>query len=454
MRKINFFLTFLLVVGLFLFLKGRDVKAFDCTNVSCQTGFHCSELWSGGYPNANSGKCIRNGSNPVVTGCHNDTECPTGFSCTDKVNVGYGELKGTCTNIDPMVTIPNGQIPHGTVYPNAPSATPTLLTQAATSTPPPAAGQIFSDVPPSHYAFTYIETLYRANISTGCGVSPLRFCPEENITRAQIAVFLLKAKHGSTYTPPPVGSTTSFGDVPITHWAAAWIKEFVIEGNSAGCSAGNFCPDDPVTRAQAAVFLLRSKNGSDYSPPAVGSSSGFTDVPITHFAAAFIKEIATEGITAGCGAGIFCPDSPITRAQAAVFIVRMFNITAVSTSPTLTPPINPNCVCSTDVCSSDCTFDKFSDVTYASSIKCSQDANVFASTPSTDDKNGWCQATLRTKGDVDGHDGITMADYYYYLAAVVGGKMPVWADADVDGDGQISTLDRAIIMKSLQTPIQ
>jgi S-layer homology domain len=81
-----------------------------------------------------------------------------------------------------------------------------------------------------------------------------------------------------------------------------------------------------VSRAQMAVFLLRAKNGGSYSPPAVGGSTGFGDVPTDYWAAAWIKQLVTEGITAGCGNGNYCPEAPVTRAQMAVFLVRTFNL--------------------------------------------------------------------------------------------------------------------------------
>jgi hypothetical protein len=75
-----------------------------------------------------------------------------------------------------------------------------------------------------------------------------------------MAVFLLRAKHGAAYLPPAVGSSTGFGDVPPAYWAAVWIKQLVTEGITAGCGNNNYCPDSPVTRAQMAVFLVRTFN--------------------------------------------------------------------------------------------------------------------------------------------------------------------------------------------------
>jgi hypothetical protein len=75
-----------------------------------------------------------------------------------------------------------------------------------------------------------------------------------------------------------------------------------------------------------AVFLLRSKYGASYAPPDVGTSSGFSDVPTSYWAAAWIKQLVVEGITAGCGANTYCPESPVTRAQMAIFLVKTFNL--------------------------------------------------------------------------------------------------------------------------------
>jgi hypothetical protein len=182
----------------------------------------------------------------------------------------------------------------------------------------------FWDVPLDYWAVDYIEHLYRAGVTGGCAVNPLRYCPETTVTRAQMAVFLLRGIHGSTYNPPAVGSSTGFADVPATYWAAAWIKQLAAEGITGGCGPGTYCPESPVTRAQMAVFLLRSAYGAGYNPSPVGSTTGFSDVPTSYWAAAWIKELVAGGITSGCGTNLYCPESPVTRAQMAVFLVRTF----------------------------------------------------------------------------------------------------------------------------------
>jgi len=187
------------------------------------------------------------------------------------------------------------------------------------------ASPIFADVPLTHWAGSWIERLYLNGITGGCGTNPLTYCPGVTVTRDQMAVFLLRGIHGSSYTPPAVGGTTGFNDVPTTHWAAAWIKELAAEGITGGCGNGNFCPGAPVTRDQMAVFLLRGEHGSSYSPPSA-SGAMFGDIPSTFWAAAWIEQLANEGITSGCGNGNYCPATPVTRDQMAVFLVRAFNL--------------------------------------------------------------------------------------------------------------------------------
>jgi hypothetical protein len=182
---------------------------------------------------------------------------------------------------------------------------------------------VFSDVAADFWAWAWIERLYNAGITSGCASAPLRYCPNSSVTRAEMAVFLLKSIHGTTYIPPTAGGTT-FGDVASSHWAAAWIEQLAVEGITSGCGGGNFCPESNVTRAQMAVFLLKSIHGTGYVPPA--ASGVFSDVPTSHWAAKWIEQLASEGITSGCGGGNYCPESNVTRAEMAVFLVRAFNL--------------------------------------------------------------------------------------------------------------------------------
>jgi S-layer family protein len=118
----------------------------------------------------------------------------------------------------------------------------------------------FADVPISDMTWRSIESIYSTGITGGCGLSPLIYCPTVQVTRAQIAVFLERGIHGSSYNPPATGSNTGFADVQSTYWAAAWIKQLATEGITGGCGSDNYCPETPVTRAQMAVFMVKAFN--------------------------------------------------------------------------------------------------------------------------------------------------------------------------------------------------
>lgn len=181
----------------------------------------------------------------------------------------------------------------------------------------------FADVASNYWAWQYIERLYNSGITGGCSTNPLSYCPTNPVTRAQMAVFLLKGIHGSSFTPPAVGGSTGFSDVDITHWAAAWIKQLAAESITGGCGSGIYCPENTVTRAQMAVFLLKAMHGASYSPPNVSPTFGDTS---SHWAEDWIEQLAVEGITSGCAAGLYCPENPVTRDQMAVFLVKAFNL--------------------------------------------------------------------------------------------------------------------------------
>jgi hypothetical protein len=122
--------------------------------------------------------------------------------------------------------------------------------------PPPATGTVFQDVAAGAPYAAWIERLAAEAITAGCSASPPRYCPTLAVTRDRMAVFLLRAKHGSGYAPP--SATGVFADVPVTSPFAPWIEQLFEEGITAGCGGGNYCPRDPNTRGQMAVFLVKT----------------------------------------------------------------------------------------------------------------------------------------------------------------------------------------------------
>lgn len=124
--------------------------------------------------------------------------------------------------------------------------------------PSPATGEVFADVAATDFAAGWIEQLYAEGITAGCGIAPLRYCPTSTVTRQQIAVFLLRARNGNGYVPPP--ATGVFDDVAPESLFAPWIERLHAEGITAGCSTDPplYCPALPNTRGQMAVFLVQT----------------------------------------------------------------------------------------------------------------------------------------------------------------------------------------------------
>jgi hypothetical protein len=184
-------------------------------------------------------------------------------------------------------------------------------------------GASFADVPDTLNFYPFIETIFHKGVTTGCGAP--NYCPSGAALRKQMAVFLLKARYGAAYVPPT--ATGIFSDVPQADQFAPWIEDLYNRGITTGCSVSplSFCPENTVLRQQMAVFLLKTREGSDYEPP--DCEDVFDDVPCpAHPFADWIEELADEGITSGCGGNNFCPAAPNTRGQMAVFLTKTFGL--------------------------------------------------------------------------------------------------------------------------------
>ena len=79
-----------------------------------------------------------------------------------------------------------------------------------------------------------------------------------------MSAFLLKAKYGSGYVPP--NCTGVFSDVACPSLFANWIEELYAENITGGCGAGIYCPNNPNTRGQMAVFLVKTFGLLLYGP--------------------------------------------------------------------------------------------------------------------------------------------------------------------------------------------
>jgi hypothetical protein len=76
----------------------------------------------------------------------------------------------------------------------------------------------------------------------------------------------------------------------------------------------------------------------------VGASHNFSDVPDNAFYHDFVQFLVDNGITAGCGPGLFCGEQAVTRGQTAVFLKKLSDLVdqrvaaAVATGAFITAP--------------------------------------------------------------------------------------------------------------------
>jgi hypothetical protein len=159
----------------------------------------------------------------------------------------------------------------------------------------------------------FINTLYYSGITGGCG--PNNYCPDNPVTRAQMAVFIISAL-GETSSTAEINEY--FDDVAEPY--AAFINRMRELGIAAGCGPRAYCPNEPLTRAQMAVFIIVAMGDAGSGVP---YNTNFEDIEDDVYAG-FINRMNELGITGGCGGRNYCPGSSTNRAMMAVFLTTAF----------------------------------------------------------------------------------------------------------------------------------
>jgi hypothetical protein len=122
----------------------------------------------------------------------------------------------------------------------------------------------------------------------------------------------------------------SFGDVPRASGFYRFVETLLHRSVTAGCTGTQYCPGNPTTREQMAVFVLVAKEGTGYVPPACGATPMFVDLPASSPFCRWVEELGRRGVVSGCGGGNYCPAEAATREEMSVFVLR-----------TLDPALNP-----------------------------------------------------------------------------------------------------------------
>ena len=172
-----------------------------------------------------------------------------------------------------------------------------------------------------------INQIAHSGITVGCAAEPQPlFCPNQAVTRAEMAAFMLRATGQGNPTP---NRSNTFSDVPEGQWYTEYVHAFAETDIDPGTD-GLWRPNDPLTRLEMAYWLT---GVFDHITPlrtalnplgeVVSDALGlFEDVNQADWAVA--EGLYRVGVTFGCSADplLYCPDQPVTRGQMASFITR------------------------------------------------------------------------------------------------------------------------------------
>ena len=116
---------------------------------------------------------------------------------------------------------------------------------------------VFADVPCPGTVRSLDRGARAEGITGGCGGG--NYCPDNTVTRKQMAPFLLKTLYGSAHVPPSLHRRLHRRAVP-GNVRATGSRSSTASGITGGCSVAplQYCPDNPNTRAQMAVFLVKT----------------------------------------------------------------------------------------------------------------------------------------------------------------------------------------------------
>ena len=136
----------------------------------------------------------------------------------------------------------------------------------------------------------------------------------------------MKKKHAITITAVLAASmamsVTAFG-APTDiqgHWAQNTINKWVDKGDISGYPDGTFRPNNMITRAE---FVVLVNNAMGYTK---SGYAYFSDVPSHYWGKNAIQTGVAAGYISGDGNGIFRPNDPVTRQEAAAMISRILDL--------------------------------------------------------------------------------------------------------------------------------
>jgi len=144
--------------------------------------------------------------------------------------------------------------------------------------------------------------------------------PQGNITRAEVATIFFRLIEDSVRVDYWT-QTNPFDDVTLNRWFNNAISTTTNMELFTGIGDNQFAPDRNITRGELAAVLVRFMDRDQVGAFAGGDR--FNDIA-GHWARAYVNEAARQGWVQGYTDGTFRPNQPITRAETAAMINRMF----------------------------------------------------------------------------------------------------------------------------------
>ena len=214
-------------------------------------------------------------------------------------------------------------------------------------------GDSFTDVPRSQLFYKKIETVFHNAITVGCTATT--YCPDDQVPRDQMAIFLARGiAHGGANVPVSgsvngkpyncvAGGVSLFSDVSPTAISCKSIHYIAAQNVTTGCQTGLYCPAQNVSRAQMAIFVAKGivapAGGAgvpltytdpdthvSYSCDPASPNLLFSDVTTSDPFCKHVHFLYAKNVIAGCAGNMYCPNNGVTRGEMAKFLSNAFNL--------------------------------------------------------------------------------------------------------------------------------
>jgi hypothetical protein len=214
----------------------------------------------------------------------------------------------------------------------------------------------FSDVGQAYLFHGAVERIFRAGITAGCGNGA--YCPDDFVTRGQVAAFIARAmaggganvlESGSVDGHPYAclsGGASLFDDLPPTDAFCKHAHYLAAQHVTLGCSPAAFCPTARVGREDMAALIAKAivapgggpavpetytdavtGHSYDCSVVSLPSEQHFADVPASDSFCKHVHFLWAKGIVAGCAGDPpqYCTNLDVDRGAMAKYLANAFS---------------------------------------------------------------------------------------------------------------------------------